>query len=151
MSRSEYSNDCDIWDLIRWRGAVTSALRGKRGQAFLREMETALLELPKKELVEGDFANQNGVCALGSVALRRKVKSGVTHEEAMKQIVKEWPQESEECGDIASSRLGIARAMAKEIMFLNDDDFFYSREKPQARYERILKWVRDKITEVAKK
>jgi len=38
MSRSGYSDDCDVWALIRWRGAVKSAIRGARGQAMLREL-----------------------------------------------------------------------------------------------------------------
>lgn len=40
MSRSGYCDDGDYgqWEMIMWRGAVTSAFRGKRGQAFLKEM-----------------------------------------------------------------------------------------------------------------
>lgn len=44
MSRSGYSDDCD--DPLqegRWRAAVNSAIRGKRGQAFLREALAALV------------------------------------------------------------------------------------------------------------
>lgn len=46
MSRSGYSDDIDQWDLICWRGAVASAIRGKRGQAFLLEMWKAMTALP---------------------------------------------------------------------------------------------------------
>jgi hypothetical protein len=46
MSRSGYSDDHSEWDLIRWRGAVASAIRGKRGQAFLRELLVALDAMP---------------------------------------------------------------------------------------------------------
>lgn len=35
MSRSGYSDDCYGWELICWRGAVNSAIKGKRGQSFL--------------------------------------------------------------------------------------------------------------------
>jgi hypothetical protein len=43
MSRSGYDESCDDnWGLICWRGAVASALRGRRGQAFLRELVDAL-------------------------------------------------------------------------------------------------------------
>ena len=42
MSRSGYSDDCDTWPLICWRGAVASALRGRRGQQFLIELRDAL-------------------------------------------------------------------------------------------------------------
>jgi hypothetical protein len=42
MSRSGYSDDCSGRELVLWRGAVASALRGRRGQAFLRELVDAL-------------------------------------------------------------------------------------------------------------
>jgi hypothetical protein len=41
MSRSGYSDDCDGWALIRWRGAVNSAIKGRRGQQALREIVAA--------------------------------------------------------------------------------------------------------------
>lgn len=44
MSRSGYNDySIDNWDLIRWRGQVASAIKGKRGQAFLRELIEALV------------------------------------------------------------------------------------------------------------
>jgi hypothetical protein len=38
MSRPGYCDDTDNWQFIRWRGAVKRAIRGKRGQEFLREL-----------------------------------------------------------------------------------------------------------------
>ena len=37
----------------RWRGAVKSAINGKRGQQFLRELADALDAMPEKVLVAG--------------------------------------------------------------------------------------------------
>lgn len=73
MSRSGYSDDCDDeWALIRWRGAVASAIRGKRGQAMLREMVLALDALPEKRLAAGELVTEGGdCCALGAVGLSR--------------------------------------------------------------------------------
>ncbi len=51
MSRSGYSDDLDQGDLNRWRGAVASAIRGKRGQSFLRELLASLDAMPRKELI----------------------------------------------------------------------------------------------------
>lgn len=43
MSRHGYSCDIDDnWALIRWRGAVNSALKGARGQQLLRDIIAAL-------------------------------------------------------------------------------------------------------------
>lgn len=55
MSRSGYSDDLDSWSMIRWRGAVTSATRGARGQAFFREMLAALDAMPEKKLIADDL------------------------------------------------------------------------------------------------
>ena len=35
MSRSGYSDGLDEWAMIRWRGAVKSAIRGARGRAII--------------------------------------------------------------------------------------------------------------------
>ena len=64
MSRSGYSDDCSGRELNLWRGAVESAIRGKRGQAFLREMLVALDAMPEKRLIAGELVTPTGeVCA----------------------------------------------------------------------------------------
>ena len=75
MSRSGYTEDSENdWALICWRGAVASAIRGKRGQAFLREMLAALDALPEKRLISEDLERADGqVCALGSVGKARNL------------------------------------------------------------------------------
>ena len=48
MSRSGYSDDIDDnWAHIMWRGRVASSIRGKRGQAMLRELLAALDAMPE--------------------------------------------------------------------------------------------------------
>ncbi|GEM_PF-1710263 len=51
MSRAGYSDDCDSWALIRWRGPLSSSIRGKRGQLFLRDMLSALDAMPGNRLI----------------------------------------------------------------------------------------------------
>ena len=155
MSRSGYNDygDIDNWDLIRWRGAVTSAIRGKRGQAFLREMKEALLALPEKKLIYGRLASGGQVCSLGAVMLARKIKAGTDAETALKEIEEEWPSYDEysddDCGDDVSAELDIAGALAKEIMFLNDEDFFGYSISEEVRYRVVLKWVQSEIKDNA--
>jgi hypothetical protein len=43
--------DIDQWASIRWRGAVKSAASGSRGQAFFRDLITALDAMPEKTLI----------------------------------------------------------------------------------------------------
>ena len=68
MSRSGYTDDYDGWDLIRWRGAVHSAIRGRRGQAALREIIAALDALPEKWLAANSLETADGdYCTLGAL------------------------------------------------------------------------------------
>lgn len=135
MSRSEYTNDGeDQLALNRWRGAVKSAIRGRRGQAFLREMLEALDALPEKRLAKDVLVQEGEVCALGAVAVKRSLDvSGIDLEdyEAHYQI---------------SQTFGIANALAREIMWCNDENYFFDgmfvREPtPEQRYEIVRSWV----------
>lgn len=109
MSRHGYSEECDGWDLIRWRGAVTSAIRGKRGQSMLRELAAALDALPEKRLAAESLVNADGeYCALGALGRARGMDMA-TIEADDRQAVAE--------------AFGIAEALAAEIMYLNDEYF----------------------------
>ena len=108
MSRSGYTDECDGWELVRWRGAVNSAIRGKRGQAFLNEMVTALDAMQEKRLVSGLLETADGdCCALGAVGLARSM---------------DLTQIDPDDLDAVARTFGIAWAMAAEIMYVNDDD-----------------------------
>jgi hypothetical protein len=107
MSRSGYSDDIDGWALIRWRGAVTSAIRGARGQAMLRELVKALDALPEKSLCSGDLVTADGdYCTLGALGLARGM-----------DMTKIDPEDR----TAVAQAFGIAEALAAEIMFENDE------------------------------
>ena len=125
MSRSGYNDDGDQWEFIKWRGAVTSALRGKRGQAFLREMKEALDALPVKRIVKNELEIDGEVCALGAVGLRRGIP--------MTEI-------DPEDHDTIARTFDISGAMAREIMYLNDE-WDWREETPEERYARMRRWV----------
>lgn len=129
MSRSGYSDDfgCDNqWDLIRWRGAVASAIRGKKGQAFLREMLAVLDGMESKRLIANELAEGNEVCAIGAVGKARGIDmTGLD------------PEDRETVAGV----FGIAPAMAAEIVFENDQDLSYREETPEARYVRMRQWA----------
>jgi hypothetical protein len=134
MSRSGYSDEYDDqWALIRWRGAVASAIRGKRGQAFLKEMLSALDNLPDKRLIKGDLEADGKVCAIGSVGLQRGI-----------DMSKIDPYDRE----TISATFGIPPALAAEIMYENDEvGSYWTEETSERRWQRIRNWVKNNIQE----
>jgi hypothetical protein len=132
MSRSGYSDCCDGWELIRWRGAVASAIRGKRGQQLLREMATALDAMPEKRLIAEELQTPDGeVCALGCVGRARSLD--MTNIDA-------WDTEQ------VSKAFGIARALAAEVAFVNDD-WINRHSDPEKRWEIVRRWVKEHLQE----
>lgn len=127
MSRSgynDYFND-EIWQMICWRGAVKSAIRGRRGQAFLVEMLHALDSLPEKRLVSGDLQDAHGaVCAIGAVGVSRGMAVSKLDPEDYSSVAAEF---------------NISEALTREIVFENDE--VSSRETPEQRFERMRQWV----------
>jgi hypothetical protein len=130
MSRSGYTDDIENnWDLIMYRGAVASAIRGKRGQAFLKEMLDALDKLESRRLIAHDLEADGEVCAIGAVGKCRGVE--------MKSL------DPEDSGAVADA-FGVADALAKEIVWMNDEGGFY-KETPYARYARMRAWIQQQI------
>ena len=125
MSRSEYTDDCDGWDLVCWRGAVTSAMKGRRGQKFLIELRDALDAMPVKELIAHELVKQGNFCALGVVGQKRGI--------ALESID---PEDSR----TVAEQFNIANAMAQEIVFVNDEAA-WDDESPQQRWSRMRRWV----------
>lgn len=131
MSRCGYVDDGDFdnWSHIRWRGQVTSAIKGKRGQAFLRELIDALDAMPEKRLIPNDLQNEGGVCAIGSVGARRGVD--------MSQLDPEDPE-------TIANAFGIASQLVREIEYENDEYWDWEGQKPatpEARWQHMRDWA----------
>lgn len=137
MSRSGYYDDGENWSLICWRGAVASAIRGKRGQKFLRELLSTLEAMPEKRLLAVTVNKPEGCCTLGSISS----SSGVDTSDLDAQIDSgnDW-----EIAEKLASRLDIAPAMAKEIVYMNDEGSWNS-ETPEQRWNRMRQWVAEQI------
>lgn len=143
MSRSGYvedDGDGDQWAMIRWRGAVASAMRGSKGQSFFREMLAALDALPEPKLVAMELETNGQVCAIGAVGRARGVD--------MSQL------DPEDYSTVAGA-FGINEKLAQEIVWMNDDVFSGYRHvknpetgaydhfeiTPEERFKSMRAWV----------
>ena len=132
MGRSGYTDDCDDpLDMGRWRAQVASAIRGKRGQAFLRDLLEALDNMPDKRLIAEDIVDENGcMCTLGVIGAKRGFDLDSLD-----------PYEHE---DLAR-KFNIAAQLVQEIEFENDEAVWRGREDPEQRWKRMRDWVASHI------
>lgn len=140
MSRSGYNDDIDQWALIKWRGQVASAIRGKRGQAFLRDLAASLDAMPEKRLIAHDLQkdvpafvppqfSKAEVCAIGSLGVARGIDMRVLDPEDY---------------DAIADAFGVAHQLVQEIEFENDEGA-WGLETPEGRWGRMREWVRGRI------
>lgn len=130
MSRSGYSDEWMDWSTICWRGAVASALRGKRGQAFLRELADEMDTMPIRELIADSLRTKDGcLCTLGVVGNARGVDL-----ESLDPLDRE----------AVAAAFGIAPAMAAEIVYMNDEAAWNAETSAQ-RWTRMRAWVAEQI------
>jgi hypothetical protein len=105
MSRSGYSDDCD--NLGLWRGAVERSIRGRRGQAALKELAKAMDAMPNKVLAAESLVTHDGpFCTLGVLGQARGLNMEPLDPE-------DW--------DAAAKAFNIAPAMVREIVYENDE------------------------------
>jgi len=141
MSRAGYygDGDGDALQYGQWRGQVASAIRGRRGQAFLRELREALDAMSEKRLAKAILVETAEVsaadgeppvvrvnaCALGVVALRRGIDTSRIDIEDYDNI---------------HCPFGIANAMAREIIYENDESWPHPKSDEE-RWRKMRWWV----------
>lgn len=129
MSRHGYTDDNDDpLALGRWRAQVKSAIRGNRGQAFLRELADAMDAMTEKVLIAKDLVIPDGCCAIGVVCKSRGL-----------DVSRVDPDDP----DQVAATVGIARQMAMEIEYENDEGGW--QETDEQRWQRMRRWVNSQI------
>jgi len=137
-----------------WQANCSRSLKGKAGQAALRELEKALLALPKKRLIAGELENAQGeVCAVGALKKYR----GTTETQASPTYDMEG----------VGRELGMPRLVAWKVVAVNDieiDGSYVDAEgptrygsalrqfipvTPEERYGQMLAWVQSQIAKEA--
>lgn len=129
MSRSNYNDDCDN-DLAlgRWRGMVASASRGKRGQAFFKELLAALDAMPEKRLIKNSLETADGVCAFGALGKAKGIAIDTLD-----------PEEPDDVG----RAFGIASCLAAETVYMNDEAGW--RITDEERWKLMRDWTAQQI------
>ena len=132
MSRSGYCDDLNNWDLIKYRGQVASAIRGRRGQRFLQELREALDAMPDKRLIAHELQTPEGACcALGALALARGI-----------DLVDTDAEDATESGELAGM-FDVANQLIREVQFMNDETLYRAvgEDGERARWRNMSAWV----------
>lgn len=130
MSRSGYS-DCSE-GLELWRANVERTIKGKRGQAFLRELAQQMDAMPVKRLIAGDLVTPEGECCTIGVVYKARGLS-------CKSVDIEDPE-------AVAAPVGISSMLAQEIEYMNDEyGQWYNPETPEERWNRMRTWVENNI------
>jgi hypothetical protein len=142
MSRSGYTTDgWNDWRSIMYRGAVASAIRGKRGQAFLRELLAALEAMPERKLIAGRLERDGCYCTLGVIGAARGLD--------LKALDAPYDCAPEDVDLIDHDKLvdvyGVASALLREIQYENDEHWL--PETDEQRWQRMHQWVHEQLKE----
>lgn len=108
MSRSGLHEDDgdDPLQFGRWRGATMAAIRGKRGQAALREIAAAMDSMDCKSLTSGALAADGEFCTIGLLMSKRGIDTS----------------EFDVCDyDAIAEAIGVNAKIVQEIEWFNDD------------------------------
>lgn len=152
MSRVDYSEDEDFPGQRELQQAnMVRLLAGKKGQAILRDLEAALLELPQKRLIANHGAKDGEVCAVAALAVYREARSkGQAREQVLRELEAREREylgpdfDSEEWGDDEwtlglGESVGVPHSLAWRLVALNDLDFDHCTA--EQRYEKVLAWT----------
>lgn len=137
-----------------WDANCRRSIKGRKGQAALRELEAALLALPEKRLIADKLEDDEGrVCAIGALAKAKGVTPKADPDYEMEEVGVE---------------LGMPRMVAWKVVAENDvtldkvwnvaegplapNDYPYQggllliRDvTPEERYEKMLAWVQEQL------
>jgi hypothetical protein len=108
-------------------------IKGKRGQAFLKELLEVLNAMPVKELIDDEMEWNNNFSALGVVGNSRGLD--------MRKM------NSENEGFDIAKKLNITPSLARKIMYINDDPWYAPLDETGSqRWRRVRQWVAEQIT-----
>jgi hypothetical protein len=143
MSRTGWTDGDDSdnanWHAIMTAGAIKSAIRGKRGQAFLRDLAEALDAMPDKRLADGLLIAEDGCkCALGVLGERRGLDLLALQPEEVGMEPLDWDQEA------IAKAFGVAESLTNQVQWINDGKCAWgvdADKDKKLRWQAVRDWV----------
>ncbi len=152
--RIAYSDEEDFpGQFALYRANTDKQLDGRQGQAVLRELEAALLALPRKRLARKQIAKDGDVCAVGALIWLKHTKAGRDPDAAIKQLEDEYydpARDSEYFHDDYTDNIAVHEGVAPALVawrLVELNDVLLEDCTPEERYEQVLSWVRNRIKE----
>jgi hypothetical protein len=144
------SDDCDENfnnEGLLWWANVERHIKGAKGQAVLREIRDVLRAMPEKVLLSSRLADEKGhVCAVGAVALARRVAKGESRDDVLCDLARKIPEDDTYNGADITASVGVAVGLKYGLAWaLGDANDGYWKDTPEERYERVLAWVEKNI------
>jgi hypothetical protein len=140
MSRlCEGDGDWEPWMDGQRAGALRSAIRGRRGQQFLRDLVSALDALPEPELSAGALEDKETGCCCAFGAVRR-------HRGAESAPLGFHPMEEDVTPDRLTEPFDVSPTLAWAVVSANEG--WCSSNSPQARRQRfrdVRRWAAAKL------
>ena len=133
-----------------WQANCDRSLASLKGQEALRGLESALLAMPSKRLIQHALADDAGeVCAVGALVLAIRTHRGESREAVLADLRASCsdPDDERSTLDVAEA-FGVPGNVAWKLVELNDiihGDGVMSPVTPEERYARVLAWVRARI------
>lgn len=146
--RVNYSEDEDFPGQFElWQANCQRSLKGKAGQAALRELETALLALPEKRLIADKLQAPDGeVCALGALGRFKGVEVPISTDNNYNDDDCLERLEQEEAVIQFGVDLGVPYMVSVAIVERNDGGSYFD-DTPEGRYTAMLTWVQRQLVE----
>lgn len=183
MSRSGYSDDgwddeSAQWASIRYAGALKSAIRGKRGQTFLKELLAALDAMPVKRLIrehlviDGDQDSYTGdhygggtypqlIVGADELIARDGTVAAMGDVCALGALGKvrglDMGDLDPEDADGVADAFGINEKIIRDIVYHNDECFDYEYVggarrviTPEERWHKMRNWIASLISDATR-
>jgi hypothetical protein len=130
-----YDDDLDYFQEGLIAGALRSAIRGKRGQQFLRDLVQALDALPSPELAAGALEDEKTGCCCAFGAVRRFRGA---------DAVPLWfhPMEEDMTPDNLAEPFNVSKTLAWAVVQANEDGMIGNDEsKRRLRWKQVRDWA----------